>query len=177
MLSWPSYGNSPAVIANTHPLYGVGTALAPIGSTMSSAAWPSANRAIISPLYIPDWFLVKLLWVMNGATASGNIDIGLYRADLTKIVSAGSTAQSGTSQIQTFDIADTLLAPGRYWLAVAKNDATGTTVAWTSTVNQMRTAAVLSAAAHFALPSTLSPDSALASAYLPMAGITNRTTI
>jgi hypothetical protein len=55
--------------------------------------------------------------VLNGATASGNMDVGIYDYAGTRLVSSGSTAQSGTSAFQDFDITDTLLGPGIFYLA------------------------------------------------------------
>ena len=67
----------------------------------ASATWPSANLAIACPIYIDSYGTVVKLWTANGATASGNFDIGLYDESFNKLVSIGATAQSGTSTIQT----------------------------------------------------------------------------
>lgn len=66
--------------------------------------------------------------ILNGATAAGTFDIGVYDGQLNKIVSTGLTAQSGTNDIQTVDTTDTTLLPGEYLMAVKSTD--GTATAW-----------------------------------------------
>ena len=62
-------------------------------------------------------------WASNATTGipNDNIDVGIYSADGTRIVSAGSTAQSGTEIAQNFAIADTLIGPGDFYLAMVMN--------------------------------------------------------
>ncbi len=97
------------------------------GGTPSSGAWPAANDAIFVPFYIQQFTNVTRLYVVNGTAASGNMDVGIYNGDGTLIISSGSTAQSGTNQPQFFNIADTMLAPGDYYIACSI-DGTGGTV-------------------------------------------------
>ena len=92
----------------------------------ASAVWPSANRALYIPFWLPTPITAVQMFSYNGATASGNIDVGIYAEDGTRIVSAGSTAQAGTNALQAFDITDTLIGPGRYYLAIAMDNTTGT---------------------------------------------------
>jgi hypothetical protein len=66
------------------------------------------------------------LYHYNGATAANNIDVGIYDAAGTRLVSAGSTAQAGTSDLQLFDVTDTLLGPGLFYFAVSFDGTTGT---------------------------------------------------
>lgn len=135
----------------------------------ASAVWSSANRAIFIPLHLPGPVLVKRLFVVNGTVASGNIDVGLYTAGLARIVSAGSTAQTGTSTLQFFDIADTPLSPGLVYLAVALDNTTGTTATTSVSGNAQRTGGVFQMASAFVLPSTATPAALVASA--PLVGI------
>lgn len=101
-------------------------------NTPGSAAWPAANRAIYIPFKVSEPILVKRLFVYNGATASGNADIGIYssraadRLPDVRLVSAGSTAQAGTSDLQVFDVTDTWLGPGLFYWAFALDNTTGT---------------------------------------------------
>jgi len=62
---------------------------------------------------------VKKLWTYNGGAVSGNVDVGVLDQEGTKLFSTGSTARSGTTLIQPFDIADTYLPVGGYYLALA----------------------------------------------------------
>ena len=102
---------------------------------MGSQAWIAANRAMFVPCRIFHPVIITKLWLVNGATASGNFDIGIYSAgdtvDATPvlIVSSGSTAQSGTYAVQTVDITDTEVGAGLYYLALAMNGTTGTCMA------------------------------------------------
>lgn len=106
----------------------VGTLIASVvgGSTPASAVYPAANDALFFPFFLVEPIRVKRLFVVNGATVSGNIDVGIYDAVGTRIISAGSTAQSGTSALQLFDVTDTIFSPGRYYWAVAMDNTTGT---------------------------------------------------
>ena len=92
----------------------------------TSTAWPAANLAIFIPFLLDFPFTVAQIYAHNGATASGNIDVGVYAEDSSKLVSAGSTAQAGTSAIQAFNVTDTYLAPGVYYFAVALDNTTAT---------------------------------------------------
>ena len=112
-----------------HPLSSesIGPAYMAIGSSVSaSATWTSANRAIYIPFFLEEPIVVVKLWSFNGATAANNIDVGIYDAVGTKIVSSGSTVQSGTSTLQEFDITDTLIGSGMFYLAAAMDGVTGT---------------------------------------------------
>jgi hypothetical protein len=92
----------------------------------TSTAWPTANKAIFSPFYLSAPITVAQLFVTNGTVVSGNIDVGLYAVDGTRLASAGTTAQAGTSTLQVFNITDIRIGPGVYYLAVALDNTTGT---------------------------------------------------
>ena len=93
-------------------------------TSAASATYVAANRAHYIPFVVSEPITVVQLFAYNGATASGNIDMGIYDAKGTKLVSIGSTAQAGTNALQTFDITDTVLGSGRFYLAVAMDNAT-----------------------------------------------------
>jgi hypothetical protein len=90
-----------------------------------SAAWHSANTATFIPFRVPMPVLVAQLWWWNGATVSGNVDMGIYDRVGTRLFSIGSTAQSGTNAMQTVDVADFRLGPGQFYLAFVLNNTTG----------------------------------------------------
>jgi hypothetical protein len=97
----------------------------------NSVAWPTANRALYVPFTISEpGYTATQMFVYNGTAVSGNIDVGIYDVTLARLVSMGSTAQAGTSAIQTFNITDTALPPGRYWMGVAMDNTTGTLFRW-----------------------------------------------
>jgi hypothetical protein len=97
----------------------------PGATGLGSATFVAANRAIFQPFRVAEPCVIKQLYVHNGATASGNIDVGVYSMDGTQLVSTGSTAQSGTSNLQVFDVTDTLIGRGAYYVAVAMDNTTG----------------------------------------------------
>lgn len=98
-------------------------------STPGSAVWPAASTMIAYPFSVSQICIAVKMWLQNGATASGNIDIGLYTDAGTLIVSKGSTAQSGAGTRQDFDITDTALSPGiRYYMGLVMDGILGTAV-------------------------------------------------
>ena len=146
---------------------------------IASAVWPSANLAIFIPFTLPEASTALAMFSYNGATASGNLDVGLYKADGTKLVSMGSTAQSGTSRLQTLDITDTVLPAGELlYLAMAMDNATGTTFRLTGSANvgQLRACGVMQQASAFPLPSTAT-FATLTNNYCPVVGVAFRSTI
>jgi hypothetical protein len=89
----------------------------------ASQTVPAANRAIIYPFRLTAPILVQQLWCFNGAVVAGNIDIGIYSEDMTRLVSTGAIAQAGINQAQVFNIADILIGPGIFFLAFSCSDA------------------------------------------------------
>lgn len=83
----------------------------------ANVTWPSSNRAFYYPVRISRPVNLVKAFVCNGTAVAGNFDIGLYDIGGRRLVSTGSTAQSGTSTIQTVTISLTV-APGMYWLAL-----------------------------------------------------------
>ena len=156
-------------------IHSEGLTIPPQSGPPSSSTWVAANRAIAYPIYLPDWVTVVKMWVANGAAVSGNIDIGIYNEAFSKLVSIGSTAQAGTSVNQVFDITDVSLAPGRYYVAVAMDNTTGTVLRSAITTPMQRFMGCVQMASAFPLPSTFTPAT-MANAHIPHAGITTRTT-
>lgn len=118
MSDWPSYPrpNLPTVTPHSTECLG-GAMLRIAGSSTASSAASGANIATFYPWEVQAPLTVVKGFAMNGATAAGNTDVGIYDHEFNLIVSSGATAMSGTNAIQEFDITDTLINPGRYWLA------------------------------------------------------------
>jgi hypothetical protein len=166
----------PALVSTIGP-FSVGTEVGSIPTTLSSAAWPAANRAIHVPLYVPAPATIVKLWWLNGAAVSGNVDCGLYRAsDLSLVVSSGAVAQSGTSAVQEFDIADTTIPVGVYLLALAMDNGTGQMIRFPFDVRYHRVIGITQQASAYPLPATAVP-AVVASAYVPMFGLSLRTLV
>ena len=160
----------------TFDYFSVGVEDRAITSDPSSATWVAANRAILVPVYIPDWGTVVKLFMANGTVVSGNIDMGLYDESFNRLVSIGSTAQSGTSDLQVFDITDTTIGPGRYYLAGVLDNVTGTVMRNGSSLYGQRASGLCEMGSAFALPTTNTPGS-MSNAFLPLMGLTYRTTV
>lgn len=147
-------------------------------SDFASATYPTGNKAYYVPFMLYEPYIVAQLFVANGATASGNVDVGIYDAAGTRIVSSGSTAQSGTTALQLFNITDTLIGPGQFYFAVAMDNTTGTLYRSlvASSTTEMRHMGILQQTSAFALPATAT-FAALSNNYLPLIGMTNRTVL
>lgn len=91
----------------------------------SAQAYPSANLATYVPFSISRTTIVIELWTANGNAAAGNIDIGIYSVDGTRLVSTGSTAMAGTSVLQGVSITPLTLGPGQYYLAMVCSSTSG----------------------------------------------------
>lgn len=141
----------------------------PIADAVTSAftatsALPAANEALFLPVLVTFPLTVYGLGWGNGATVTGNTDCGIYDSEGARLVSLGSTAQSGTSVIQTTSITALTLNPGRYYLALAADNNTAlyrcnqtlavSTVQRASGVAQQTSAFPLPATATFAACTT-----------------------
>lgn len=146
--------------------------------TPASAIYPTANLAIYIPFRIPRPIVVTKLWAWNGTVVSGNIDVGIYDATGTRLISAGSTAQAGTSAKQEFNIADTEIGPGLFYIATAMNNTTGTLHRVSALpVELMRLVGCAEQTTAFALPATATFAKVATAAYLPMTGLSIRTVV
>lgn len=143
------------------------------GQTAASAIWITANQAIFLPFNVGRRTTYnKIIW-MNGATVSGNIDVGIYDIAGAKLASSGSTAQSGTSAPQVITITNGLLLnPGRYFLAICMDNTTGTLVRVAPNPTSMRAAGCRQRATSFVLPADASSFAGFTqSGYMPLISI------
>jgi hypothetical protein len=135
-----------------------------------------ANLAMFVPFVLHGPVTVVKLFADIGSS-SGNIDIGIYDEDGALIVSIGSTAQAGAG-IQSFDITDTRIGPGRFYLAIVSNNATGGLVALSSGVlGRMVVTGMRWMSSAFPLPATAVFDTSTSAIDLvPLIGASLRTT-
>lgn len=146
-----------------------------------SMAWPVAKKVIYCPVWLAaPTTAVKLLWI-NGTVASGNVDCGIYDSaaglPVNRLVNSGSTAQSGTSVVQSVDSTDTFLAPGLYFLALTMDNITGTIFRCTSSAAFLKVPGWCEeTTGSFGLPATATPV-ALASGIWGLFGFSTVTTI
>lgn len=145
--------------------------------TPASSAWPAANRAVFVPFRIGQPMIVDRLFVWAGGTQAGtnNVDLGIYDAYETLIVSTGSqTYNGGVNVYNSFNITDTTIGPGLFYLACALDTNTDTTfrVAMpTAAVGQAM--GVTQQASAFPLP-RLATFASFASTLIPIIGLTGR---
>jgi hypothetical protein len=177
MPDFPIIANVDPVVISTACPQSLGEMLSSIGQNLAAAAWPSANRAYYVPVSIYSVVTIVKMFVHNGATASGNIDVGIYDSGGVRLVSSGSTAQSGTGVIQSFDITDTVLRPGLYYLACAMDNTTGTLEVWNPAAGLLRAFGVCEQSSAFALPSTATIGAITSTTRIPFIGATRRSVV
>lgn len=145
-------------------------------ATYASNTYPAASRALAIPFWIAYPFLVRKVFWFNGATAStDSADVGVYTEAGARLVSGGGTTISGANATQEVDVTDTLLQPGRYWMAYSQNGVTATPIMSNAgSAGNVRAAGCAQMASAYVLPSTFTP-AAIASPLIPLIGIASRT--
>lgn len=129
MLTEVPYGRPPSLVIGPGSYEAMGSGICMLGTGgPGSQTWPVANMALLYPFSVSKPITAVKMWVVNGSVAAGNLDLGIYNAAGTLLVSKGSTAQSGTTAIQIVDTTDLNLAPGvQYYMACAMDGVTATT--------------------------------------------------
>jgi len=79
----------------------------------SSTTWPTADLAIYVPVLVKHRVVVRKL-AMAIQVQAGNIDIGVYSASGVRQVSTGTQAASTGG---VYDVTDTTIGPGLFYLA------------------------------------------------------------
>src|SRR5258708_6191400 len=95
--------------------------------TVTSATWPTANKAFFYPFLLGKTISLTTLFTGTGNVTSGNIDVGIYDTGGNRLVSSGSTAQdnSTTGNCQLYTVSAITLGPGVYYMALAMDNTTG----------------------------------------------------
>lgn len=91
------------------------------GIFTSNGNIPDANVCLYIPFEILSIVTAYKLGWQNGNAVAGNCDVGIYDENLNKLVSTGSTPQVGSLSSQYFDIVDTVLVPGTYFIGFVAN--------------------------------------------------------
>ena len=158
----------------------VTTALAATDAdSAAGAAWPAANLALFVPFFVAERVTIVKLGIKNGTVATANLDIGIYDALGTRLVSVGGTAQiGGNGNFQTYDVTDTQLLPGVYYLAVAFDTSAGTIARGLSGASAatMSITGMVEQTSAYPLPATAT-FAALTHEFLPMVCATIRTEV
>lgn len=184
MADWPISGDPNRVIIGPTSLQAMGVEMAAEAVAASaSVAWGTINLIRCYPFVLAEPVLVRKLWIYKGATVTGSVDVGIYAEDgpgtCVRIISAGTTAvAAGANTIQEFDIADTQLGRGRYYMAAAMSLATTTMFANAVAANLAKTWgwAEGGTAASTVLPATITLAT-FTTAVQPRFGLANRSVI
>lgn len=142
----------------------------------ASAIWPVANMSIGYPFSVSQPCTALSMWIYNGATAAGNLDLGIYDDAGTLLVSKGSTAQSGTNVLQLLDITDLALVAGKtYYMFAAMDGITGTAFRFATTVaGQLSALGYVQIASNF--PLATGTFATMAQIYMPWFGLSRLAT-
>jgi hypothetical protein len=146
-------------------LFGTGLA------TPATNNFVTVNLAVFIPFGVPEAVTITKLFWGNGAAVAGNLDAGIYDTAGNRLVSTGTTAQSGTTTLQVIDVTDTTLARGLYYLAFA-SDTSGITqkvIAALPAAGIPQSFGLLQMASAFVLPNPAT-FAKYASAFVPLVG-------
>lgn len=150
-------------------------------NSVASAIYPVANKALFFPFFLGKTITaVTFLW-FNGSAVSGNIDVGIYTEDGTRLYALGSTVQAGTNVVQSIPLTGSGLTfgPGLFYLAIVMDNITGRLFRGQSNATLTQVMSELGAAemdGAFALPAMATLVS-LTVDYIPVFGLTTRSLI
>ncbi len=157
-MDWPNQLVLPSGLITITPFSFCSVGQGTMVGTPASTAWPTANKAFLFPFRLSSPIIILNMFVMNGATAADNLDVGIYTEDFTLLVSSGSTAQAGTNAIQTLNITDTQLGAGVFYLAMAMDGTTGTVFRSATTGSRyLKCTGCCEKTTSFVLPATIAP--------------------
>ena len=122
--------------------------------TVSTGVWPSANLAIYVPIAVPSRVVVRKLWFGSFTTGTGNVDMALYDAAGVAVVTATNAAKVAAQQEQVFDVTDTTVGPGLYYIGLSSDSATDTFYRVVHLAPLPAAYGVLTEASAYPLPST-----------------------
>ncbi|HEY6021438.1 MAG TPA: hypothetical protein VIY48_16485 [Candidatus Paceibacterota bacterium] len=137
----------------------------------SSAAWSTANRAIMIPFRLFKPATAYKMGIMNGSVTSGNFDMGIYDIAGTLLGSTGSTLQSGANVLQEVALtAPVLLGAGYFYMALAFNNNTAQILRRSHNNDICHGMGIYQDASAFPLPAAIGFD-APTGAYVPLIGV------
>lgn len=174
MADWPLIGASGEIIISPYSELALGTEYAAIATVApASVALGTINLSKFYPFAVPEPMLIRKVWWYNGGTVNGNTDVGIFDDSGTRIISSGAVAQATINVLQEFDITDTYIGRGRFYMGISTSSATAT---YFSNVVPLQLAKAIGwaqmASAH-PLPATVT-FAALAAAVQPVFGCSAR---
>lgn len=129
MSDWPLVQLLTLPTIHTYSHESVGIQFVSVDEKMTeelSTAYPLANRAIYIPFSMSARRTLRKLFCWNGAAVSGNVDMGIYDHSGVRLQSNGPVAQAGINSIQVFNITDTRLTEGMFYMAIWLDNIIGT---------------------------------------------------
>ncbi len=164
----------PSVVISTDSDVGIADVLmAWVTTAVAGQTWPTANKAFYIPITITSPITVAYMMTRISTVSSGNVDVGLYSVDGTRILSSGSTGAGTVNVVQSFNVTDTVIGPGVYYLAMACDNTTATFLAWIPALQALRGAGVMEQTSAFPLPATAT-FATLTSNFVPCVGLSQR---
>ena len=96
-------------------------------SAPASTAWATANLGVFTPFYVLGLFRFTTFTWRNGATISGNVEVGVYSSDGRKIRSTGVVPQAaGANAHQSVTVPSTALGVGMFYFGTVFSSNTAT---------------------------------------------------
>lgn len=129
----------------------------------------TANRAYYVPFRLPWAYPIKRIFMVN-SFSNGNIDLGIYGADGSKIFSIGSTAMAGSNAPQ-YMAKNILLPSGSYYFGVSGSSTGATWFAVNEGLPRTRLIGMLEEASALPLPARMTPVTPVATS-IPFLGFT-----
>lgn len=175
MADFPVRGTAPPVVICSYlSPEALGVEVVGFAQAYTASGALTANIVYYVPFRLAAPYTAAQMFIQNGTSLGANFDLGIYTQDGKQIVTTGVTAQVGTSVLQIVDMTDTLLLPGRYYMALVTNT--------TAQVARMAVALVILQSmgelqeSSATLPATATFAKATAT-HLPLIGITGSTTV
>ena len=154
-----------------------------VAAPTSSNILGGSTGSVLTSFTLPGPYTVRAFYVYNGATVTGNIDMGIYQINpgqtsLTRVVSTGATAQTGASTVQTLTCTATRLDRGTYYMALGITISTQTFFSVATTYGMAGGIGCHISTSGSPLPATLTAATwSLATVRVPWMGISRNTTI
>jgi hypothetical protein len=144
----------------------------------ASAAWPSANAALLIPfaIAVPTTF-TGAFFVAGTSPGTATFDLGIYRDDFTRVASLNLQSAVNTTgavlPVGGGSFASPVTVPrGRYFMAMSAAATSITAHAVVPGNQVLRALGMFTATSSHPLPATITPASMGTTAYFPMMGLT-----
>lgn len=179
---WPTVEIEPCVTITPVSLESIASAVLGGGTNVpnfASAQWQVADTAILFPFTLTKRATFVEMYTVTGGTSAGDVAVGIYDSNFTRLVSSSST-QGATNALQTFNITDTTIGPGLFYLAINATATTATFFRGTAgLVQQLNAAGVVQATSTGTTLPAVAAATTLSTAinYIPLFCATMRATL